>query len=57
MTGAKLSTMMQALQYQGILEHEKVPQRRGTTICLDMTRHAVYDLSSFSLLIIKYGTH
>ena len=47
MTGAKLSTMTQALLYQGIFEREKVPQRRGTTICLDMTRHAVYDLSGF----------
>jgi len=45
--GAKLNAMMQALLYQDILEWEKVPQRRGTTICLDMTRHAVQDLSGF----------
>ena len=33
LTGTKLSTMMQTLLYQGILEHEMVPQRRGMTIC------------------------
>ena len=45
--GAKLNTMTQALLYQGVLEREKGPQRRGTTICLDMTRHAVKDVSGF----------
>ena len=45
--GTMLSMMMQMLLYQGILEHEKVPQRRGTIICLDMMRHVVYDLSGF----------
>ena len=45
--GAKLNAMTQALLYQGILEREKGPQRRGTTICLDMMRHVVKDISRF----------
>jgi len=46
-TGAKLSKMTQALLYQGIMELRVCPQRRGTIICLDMTRHGVKEVSGY----------
>ena len=45
--GAKLCAMTQALLYQGVLEQQKTHQRRGTTICLDMARHAVNGLGGY----------
>lgn len=43
--GAKLSEMTQALLYQGIQETRKVAPRMQTTIKLDITRHAIKDIS------------
>ena len=42
-TGAKLSKMTQALIYRGIREKKNMPNRRGTTINLDITRFAIED--------------
>ena len=53
-TGAKLQSMTQSLLYRGILQYRKLvlkkqgrPEqaRRRTTIRLDMTRHAVGELT------------
>ncbi|TDL17429.1 ribonuclease H-like protein [Rickenella mellea] len=44
-SGAKLSKMTQALLYKGIMERKTRTIRRGTTICLDMTRYAVQEIS------------
>ena len=46
-TGVKLSVMTQALLYWGIMEQKMKPSRRGTVIKLDMTRHAVKEISGF----------
>jgi ribonuclease HI len=41
LTGAQLSTMSQAMTYQGIRERMQITSRRSTIITLDITRHAV----------------
>ena len=46
-TDAKLSVMMQALLYQGILEQKKKSNRRGTLIRLDMARYGVREVNGF----------
>ena len=40
-TGAKLSKITQTLIYCGIQEKKNMPNRRGTTINLDITRYAI----------------
>jgi hypothetical protein len=44
LTGAQLSTMSQAMVYQGIRESIKINSRQSTVINLDITRHAVKGL-------------
>lgn len=41
LTGAQLSTLTQALAYEGIREKKEAPTRRGTIARLDITRHTV----------------
>jgi ribonuclease HI len=46
LTGAQLSCMSQALTYQGIQKLKEITPRNSTVINLDITRHAVKDLSN-----------
>ncbi|KAF5381553.1 hypothetical protein D9615_005523 [Tricholomella constricta] len=43
LSGAKLSTMTQALLYKGIMEQETVKTRRKTLIHLDIVRHTIQE--------------
>ncbi|KAG1727118.1 hypothetical protein EDB19DRAFT_1643159, partial [Suillus lakei] len=44
--GAKLTTMTQATAYQGIQEETHLKYKRATLMNLDMTRHAIRDIST-----------